>query len=524
MSLAADTYLPASTKIGPWVMRAIAGVLALATLLFGIVAIDIGIVGYKGAGNAEVLAKRMAMQRDSEAGKSTGSVADHTGIWIDILRKYTSPQYSFGKDSSGEQYIFYAKMPKSEGVTLSVHNMLGGVCMLFGALQFWPALRRRFPLWHRASGVIYIVATQSAMIAAVIYLSRTALVDIFDHVTVYTGMWFLSISVTVTLWMSIYALVKKRIAQHQAFMCLNFSMLLTAPILRYCYLAFGVLGPQGMTHAEANIGSAGVLMTLGLMSGYGLFTANRLLQADRCAASAQKVAQPFGLYARVGRLLAMLSPLVLLAAGATTVQHYLLQPGLQHIEHAAQWIPAGVIALEDQVIVAQTGSRQLFTLATLLGLMAGAHLLWTAFVSKASPARYMGASAWTLAAAGAAVGAVLVNWGVQMGAPSFATLTGGSLNLIGGCVILLLSALLAFAMATGRHVWVQEWGVFVVIGLVATPTFYWALPIIGGIPMDPQFVQEGHIYRIASAASSLLLIRGFVYAAFSEATHSKLAR
>jgi hypothetical protein len=129
---------------------------------------------------------------------------------------------------------------------------------------------------------------------------------------------------------------------------------------------------------------------------------------------------------------------VLLAACVTTVQHYLVQPGLQPLEHAAQWIPAGVIALEDQVIVAHAASRQGFPLAT----------------------------------AGAAVGAVLLNWGIQMGAPSF----------------------------------------------------YWALPIISGLPIDQQFAQEGPIYRIASVAPGMLLMGAILYAAFSEATHSKLAR
>ncbi|MBI5924774.1 MAG: DUF2306 domain-containing protein [Aquabacterium sp.] len=524
MSLAADTPISTPAMKGAWLVRAIAVVLALAMLLYGVVAIDTGIVNYKGAGNAEVAAKRIEMQRAAEAGDSSGSAAEHSGIGFDFLRKHSSPQYSFGKDGLSEPAIHYALMPKFNGITLSIHNALGGVCMLFGALQFWPAFRRRFPLWHRAFGGLYILAAQSAMIAAMIYLSRTAVVDIYDHLTFYVGLWALAIGVTVTLWMAIYSMLQKRIAQHQAFMCLNFGLLLTAPIQRYGWLAFGMFGPQDMRQLEGNYAVTGVLVPLTVMIGYGLFTINRWLQADRSAASAQKVAQPFGLYASAGRLLAMLSPLVLLAAGATTVQHYLLQPGLQHIEHAAQWIPAGVIQLEDQVIVAQAATRQLFTIATLLGLIAGAHLMWTAFVAKASPARYMGLSGWALAAAGGAVGAVLVQWGVQMGLPSFATLAGGAIYLFGGSVTLLLSALLAFALVTKRHVWVKEWGVFVIACLVATPSFYWALPLIGAQPIDPQFVQEGHVFRMASYGEWMLLMGAFVYALFSEATHSKLAR
>lgn len=524
MSLAADTPITTPALKGAWLVRAIAVILALAMLLYGVVAIDTGIVNYKGAGNADVAAKRIEMQRAAEAGDKSGSVAEHTGIGFDFLRRHSSPQYSFGKDGLSEPAIHYATMPKFNGITLSIHNALGGVCMLFGALQFWPAFRRRFPLWHRAFGGLYILAAQTAMVAAMIYLSRTAVVDIYDRLTFYVGLWGLAIGVTTTLWMAIYSMLKKRIAQHQAFMCLNFGLLLTAPIQRYGWLAFGMFGPQDMRQLEANYAVTGVLVPLTVMIGYGLFTINRWLQADRSAAGMQKAAQAFTLHARLGRLLAMVSPLVLLAAGITTVQHYWLQPGLQHIEHAAQWIPAGVIQLEEQVIVAQTATRQFFTIATLLGLIAGAHLMWTAFVAKASPPRYMGLSGWALAAAGGAVGAVLVQWGLQMGLPSFATLAGGAIYLFGGCVTLVLTALLAFALATGRHVWVKEWGVFVIACLLATPSLYGALPLIGAMPIDPQFVQEGHVFRMASYGEWMLLMGAFVYALFSEATHSKLAR
>lgn len=527
MSLAADTSLSTPGAKGAWLARAMALILALAMLLYGVVAIDTGIVNFKGAGNAEVAAQRQAMQQAAEAGRTyehEHTVSEHTGIGFAFLREHSSAVYSFGKDGLSEPAIHYATMPRFNGITLSVHNVLGGVCMLFGAMQFWPAFRRRFPRWHRAFGGLYIVAAQSAMIAAMIYLWRTPVVDIYDHLTFYVGLWALAIGVTVTLWMAIYAMLRKRIAQHQAFMSLNYGLLLTAPIQRYGWLGFGMFGPDNMRQLEANYAVTGVLVPLTVMIGYGLFTINRWLQADRSPGAMRKVAQPFALHATLGRWLAMLSPLVLLAAGLTTLQHYWLTPGLQHIAQASQWIPAGVIELENRVIVAQTGLRQVFTVATLLGLLAGAQFVWRAFVARTEAPRYMGAGTLLLAICGATVGAVLVQWGLQMGMPSFATMAGGALYLFGGCVTLLLSILLAFALGTARHVWVKEWGVFVLACLMALPSFYWALPVIGAQPIDPQFVQEGHVFRMASYGEWMLLIAAFVYAIFSEATHSKLAR
>jgi hypothetical protein len=527
MSLAADTSVSSPTLSGAWMARVVAITLALAMLLYGVVAIDTGVVNFKGAGNTEVVAQRRAMQQAAEAGtlaQDPDTIAEHTGIGLAFLIRHAPAQYSFGQQGLSEPAIHYATMPRFNGITLSIHNVLGGVCMLFGAMQFWPAFRRRFPLWHRTFGGIYILSAQAAMVAAMIYLVRTPVVDIYDHLTFYVGLWGLAIGVTITLWMAIYAMLRKRIAQHQAFMSLNYGLLLTAPIQRYGWLAFGIWGPHGMRQLEANYAVTGVLVPLTVLIGYGLFTINRWLQVDRSAASMLKIAPPLALQNRAGRLLAMLSPLLLLAAGVTTVEHHWLEPGLQHLSHASQWIPAGVIALDNQVIVSATTSRRLFTSATLLGLLAGAHLIWTAFVTRGAHVRYMGAITGLLAVAGACVGAVLLYWGLRMGLPSFATLAGGAIHVFGGSVTLLLSTLLAWALATGRRVWVKEWGVFVVACLLAVPSLDWVLPMMGHLPIETRFVQEGHVFRMASYGEWLVLIGAFLYAMFSEATHSKLAR
>lgn len=526
MSLTAPIPLSPAAPWRTWLLRALAVALTLAMLLYGLAAIDAGIVNYRGAGNAEIAAKRVAMQRAAEAGQTVGDtreIAAHSSIMLALLSRISSPTYAYGKNGLSEPLIHYATMPKANGIVLSVHNVLGGTCMLFGALQFWPAFRRRFPLWHRAFGAIYLLAAQAAMVASMVYLVRTPIADIYDQLTFYVGLWGLAIGVTVSLWMAIYSMWRKQIAQHQAWMCLNYGMLLTAPIQRYGWLAFGAAAPE-LRQLEANYAVTGVLVPLCVMIGYGLFTLNRWAQDGRSAKSMAKVAQAFTGQARLGRTLALLGLPVLLAAGASTVQHYMLNPGLGQAANAATLIPAGVIQMEDAVIAGHAPTRTLFALATLLGLLGGARLLWTAFATQQAAARIMDAGAWALAAGGAVVGAVLVHWGVQMGLPSFATVSGGALHVFGGTMTLLFATLLAWALRRRQAAWAKEWGVFVIAGLVATPSFYWALPALGAMGFDAQFVQTGHVFRLASYGQWMLLIGAFVYAIYSEATHSKLAR
>ena len=416
-------------------------------------------------------------------------------------------------------------MPRFNGLTLSLHNMLGGTCMLFGALQFWPAFRRRLPLWHRTFGAIYIVAAQSAMVASMVYLVRTPVADIYDQLTFYIGLWGLAIGVTLSLWMAIYSMLRKQIAQHQAWMSLNYGMLLTAPIQRYGWIAFGAATPQ-LRQLEANYAVTGTLIPLSVMIGYGLFSLNRWAQADRSAASKGKVAQAFTSQGRLGRLLAMLSLPVLGLAMWQTLLHFVIEPGIGHATGAARFIPAGVIALDDTVVVAHALPRLLFAFGTLLGLAGGLRLLWQAFVARQPAERFMAASAWALPIGGFLAGATLLWWGIEMGAPSFATQHGGALHVFGGAITLLFSSLLAWALVQGASAsaWAKEWGLFVIACLVGTPSFYWALPAMGSLGIDAIYVQTGHVYRLAAYGQWMMLIGAFVYAFYGEATHSKLAR
>jgi hypothetical protein len=101
-----------------------------------------------------------------------------------------------------------------------------------------------------------------------VYLVRTPIADIYDQLTFYIGLWGLAVGVTFSLWMAVISMLRKQIAQHQAWMCINYGMLLTAPIQRYGWLAFGAAAPE-LRQLEGNYAVTGVLVPLCVLIGYG---------------------------------------------------------------------------------------------------------------------------------------------------------------------------------------------------------------------------------------------------------------
>jgi len=507
---------PTSPRWRTWLVRSLALLGVIGMLLYGLAAIDAGIVNYRAAGNEQIAQQRLQMRDAADAGQplgETAEVAQHSSIMLAVLAAISSPTYAFGSQGLSEPLIHYATMPRANGITLSLHNVLGGITMLFGALQFWPTFRRRFPLWHRAFGVTYIVAAQGAMIAAMVFLVRTPVDQIYDHLTFYVGLWGLAIGVTISLWMAIYSMARKRIAQHQAWMALNYGMLLTAPIQRYGWLAFGAAAPE-LRQLEGNYAVTAVLVPLCVMIGYALFTLNRWLQQDRPAAARARVAEPFQPLSRLGQALAWAMIPVLGLALWTTLTQLTHTDALSRIAGASTLIPAGVMTLEQSVLSAHPLMHGLFVAATALGLISAA--VWLA-----RSARWAGS---LLALSGAVTGITLMLWGWHLGMPSFATLHGGALHWFGGAILLTFSGLMAWAVRKGHEAWAAEWSWFIIAALVASPSLHWMLPVIGQMPIETQYIETGHAFRLAAYGQWMLLIGAFLCAIHSQATHAKLAR
>ena len=257
-----------------WLLKAVALVGALLLGIYGLLAIDMGRVNLSPAvGDAQqILAQRHEANRAADSAQYADPALQqawqHSGLWLYGMSKITSSQHSYGDDSYFTYSMFhYAEMPKKNMLVLSFHNVMGGICMLFGALQFWPAFRKKYPRWHRSFGALYMVTAQLGMLAAMVYLSITPVKTIYDSFSFYIGLWLLAIVVTATLWLSIYHLKRGEYAQHQAYMAINFGALLTAPVLRYNWVLGGLLFP-GVSFNTSNYWGAGILLPQCFIMGY----------------------------------------------------------------------------------------------------------------------------------------------------------------------------------------------------------------------------------------------------------------
>ena len=246
------------------------------------------------------------------------------------------------------------------------------------------------------------------------------------------------------------------------------------------------------------------------------------LQTERPAGTLARISQPFAGHDRLGRWLALAMLPVLALAAWATVDTLLLHPGLAQLTNASTLIPAGVLALDEAVVVADTGSRWAFTAATLLGLFAMATWLrGTTLSDRRTPPQGAG---WLLAGAGFVVGTVLIQWGLRLGMPMCSSDLGGALHVFGGGMTLLFAALMAGALRRQAWGWAREWSWFLMACLLATPGLWWALPAVGALGVPQEYIQTGHAWRLAAYGQWMPLIGAFLCAIHSEATHAKLAR
>jgi uncharacterized membrane protein YqgA involved in biofilm formation len=516
-----------SKKNSAWrtlLLRTIALIFALLLGLYGLFAIDMAriISSPLFTPSSEIVAKRHATNQAANAGVSneyTSEAWKHSGVWLYGLSQLTSDKHAYGDDSYFTYSMFhYAEMPKKNILMLSFHNVMGGLCMLFGALQFWPTFRKKFPRWHRCFGMIYMITAQLAMIGAAIYLYITPVKTIYDSFSFYIGLCLLAAIVTLSLWMSIYHLIRREYAQHQAFMAINFGALLTAPLLRYNWVLGGILFPE-VSFNTANYWGAGILLPQCFIIGYLLLCVSRSLQQDRPQPLLTSRDVPAWRYGLVGILMA-----VLIAALLTTVYYFYIAPDLSHISHSSMFVPHGFAEIYRSVIVEQSSLRILFILSVVLSVVIGLAFLWNSFLDRQIKPIRQRKLAWGLVITGYAGSMILFIWAYQLGAPSVAILSGGTHAGLYGVLWLLFSSLLAIALYQHKQALITEWGLLTILISVSMPVFFWILHLLMWLPIPHEFAVQGQVFRLAADAGPALLLVGLVYTVYSQATLSKFAR
>ncbi|WP_423368597.1 DUF2306 domain-containing protein [Burkholderia sp. LMG 32019] len=530
--------LPRSAQSSGTSSRLRTGVIGLFTLfaiamgLFGLIAVETGHLNLITTSSSSLLSQRLAIQQTVDAGQvvSLHQAFSVSGWWMYLMAAVTGQRSVFGSNSFWETMVYYAQMPRSNNVILSFHSMLGGMCMTFGALQFWPALRRNYPRWHRGAGLFYMITAQLAMIMSMIYMARTPVARIYDTITFVTGLWFLAIGVTLTLWMSIFHLVRREYAQHQAYMSINYGLLLTAPFTRIDW-TWAALTYPGISQDTSNYAATAVLIAQCLLLGYLLLCMNRWLQQSRPVTQVRPALPP-----TLGRAISRTGVVALGAlcvAGLLTVaNHYLVAPGLDQYAAGKALLPQGLIAFQSRVLGHAFASRWIYAITAIGACVITPILFYLAFWSGQAYKRNRVFALATLLGLFAAVnGLTLLHWSVLLGGPTTTSVSGGAPYMMNGASELFFAVLLLSAVLRQRDVLVKEWSVFAIACVLALPSFYGFLPVFGwlygvlAVPYLQHYIEIASLYRVALTVGLITsVLIASVYAVYGSATQEKFAR
>jgi uncharacterized membrane protein len=498
---------------------------ALILGVYGLIAIDAGRANYglaaSSADKQEEINRRKELITEIQAGKRTSMPEGEgwrTGYGQEMLAQRTDAQRAYGSNL-GMQLIQYATVPKWHIWVLATHSTLGGICMLMGALQFWPALRRKKPFLHKRIGKMYVYFGLASMLLAAVYLIVTPPEKIYSGLTFYIGLWLLVILAIYSMIMAIYHVKRGEIAQHQVFMAFNFGLFLTAPLLRYDWLLLGMMFPS-VRQEEVNFAANIFLIPQSVLFGYGLLLVNRMGQPLRKKPIVLDVDE------KIRKKFLIWMGLLVVLFGASIfgiVQHFIVSPGIEKFDIAYAVVPMNVINHEMAALAGEQSNRFVFVVAIIAVLLAAPFFIWTAFRHVEVAINRLKNLGLIIGFGTIVSGIVSLYWGYLLGIPNIEHFTGGTFYTIAGLFSLSFGAMLLGAVFMGKISLIKEWGVFSLACALAVPSFFSNLIIIKFLNIPQYFIADGHGYLLAASSSLMWVIGAFIHAAYSSATQEKVA-
>ncbi len=140
-------------------------------------------------------------------------------------------------------------------VVLMVHTTLAGLALALGLFQFSPRLRARRPAIHRWTGRTYLALMSVSMLTALIFLYVTPPAQHFIGPAFETQLRALAIGTLGSAWYAVYAIRRRDVITHQAWMTYGIALMMTAPLLRVIWIGIQPLIPQHDLLTNIGVGS-----------------------------------------------------------------------------------------------------------------------------------------------------------------------------------------------------------------------------------------------------------------------------
>ncbi|MBI3223845.1 MAG: DUF2306 domain-containing protein [Mycolicibacterium cosmeticum] len=162
-------------------------------------------------------------------------------------------------------------------VVLLVHTTLGALALILAMFQFSARIRQRRPAVHRWTGRAYLTLMTISMLTALIFLYLTPPAEHFIGPAFETQLRGLAVGTLASAWYAVYAIRKRDMVTHRAWMTYSIAFMLTAPLLRFIWIGIQPLIPQHDLLTNIGVGS----LILGVVAPGGAAVAFMAAQQTR---------------------------------------------------------------------------------------------------------------------------------------------------------------------------------------------------------------------------------------------------
>ncbi|MBL4821786.1 MAG: DUF2306 domain-containing protein [Gammaproteobacteria bacterium] len=121
---------------------------------------------------------------------------------------------------------FMPENPRVQSVPIPVEfHLIGSIpyCIL-GAFQFLLSIRRKYPRWHRIAGRILVCAGMVSALSGLWMTHYYSFPDSLQGNLLYFVRIIVGVSMTMCIYWGVSSIIKKRIAQHQAWMIRAYAL------------------------------------------------------------------------------------------------------------------------------------------------------------------------------------------------------------------------------------------------------------------------------------------------------------
>lgn len=160
----------------------------------------------------------------------------------------------YAMDEGSVQSVRHAAYTEHRTVLL-VHTTLGALALTLAMFQFSGRLRQRLPAAHRWIGRGYLTLMSISMLTALTFLYATPPAEHFIGPAFETQLRALAVGTLASAWYAVYAIRRRDVISHRAWMTYSIAFMLTAPLLRFIWIGIQPLIPQHDLLTNIGVGS-----------------------------------------------------------------------------------------------------------------------------------------------------------------------------------------------------------------------------------------------------------------------------